>query len=91
MPSHPCSADDGETAAFLVTDLAEDTTMGLCLPHMVGYASSLVQAYMEANSAPEPDSRGEPETVSDAPESAPVADEPPAGRKRRQRPTGTQE
>jgi hypothetical protein len=91
VPSHPCSADDGEMAAFLVTDLVEDTTMGLCLPHMVGYASSLVQAYMEANAAPEPDSRGELEAAPDAPESAPVADEPPASRKRRQRPTGTHE
>lgn len=91
MPNHPCAADDGAAADFLVTDLAQDVTMGLCLPHMVGYASSLVQAYAEANAEPEPDSRGEAETAPDAPESDAATDEPPAPRKRRQRPTGTQE
>lgn len=91
MPNHPCAAEDGQTAAFLVTDLDQDVTMALCLPHMVGYASSLVQAYADAQAEPEPDSRGESETPQDAPESAPATDEPPAPRKRPRRPTGTQE
>lgn len=88
MPSFPCSADDGQTAGYLLTDLTADETINLCPGHMAGWAAAYVEAFAAANAVPDeqPELQPEPQDLAEADDAAPAP--APGRRTRKPRPTG---
>lgn len=90
MANFPCSAGDGESAAYLLTDLVDDVTINLCQPHMAAWSSAFLEAWAEANVPdPTPEIMPEPQVIV---ESAADDSAGPSTVKRRRppRPTGNQ-
>lgn len=89
MASFECSAGDGQPAAYLLTNLVDDTTINLCPPHMAAWSA----AYLDAWAGPADD--GEkltpplPQDIGDDAELEEAPSPPPASRKRPPRPTGS--
>lgn len=90
MASFPCSAGDEQPAAYLLTDLADDTTINLCQPHMAAWAQAFLEAWAAANvpDDAQPEMMPEPEVATQ--DAAGDAQPATPKRTRKPRPTGNQ-
>lgn len=85
MASWICGSGDDQPAAFLITNLDDDTTVPMCQAHLADFCVMFIQAWGQVNAPDDAQPELTPETTEPTAEPADPSPETPTRRPRKSR------